>query len=350
MEIFRKKEVPMKIEQLPSGSYRIRKMYKGVPYSVVVDHKPTQKEAIQLMAEAMEKDKTDGVAGNSGKNNNKMDFQAAAEKFLETNSNVFSPSTIPNYRSILRNLSDDFKALCVKDITGVDVQEEINKYSVGRAPKTVRNAHGFILSVLGMFQPDLNISTNLPKKRKTKYYIPSDEEVKKILHRAKGSDYEIALILATFGLRRSEICAVTPDDINGNLLTIDKSKVVNDEKKFVTKDTTKTPESTRTIYLPDSVVDLIKERGVIYRGHPGNILKYLTKLQKELGIPHFRLHDMRHYYASMSHSLGIPDSYIMQSGGWKSDITLKTVYRHAMEDKKDEMQEFAAQYISELIE
>ena len=33
----------MKIEKLPSGSYRIRKMYKGQMYAVVFDEKPTQK-------------------------------------------------------------------------------------------------------------------------------------------------------------------------------------------------------------------------------------------------------------------------------------------------------------------
>ena len=33
----------MKIEKLPSGSYRIRKMYKGKTYTVIFDYKPTQK-------------------------------------------------------------------------------------------------------------------------------------------------------------------------------------------------------------------------------------------------------------------------------------------------------------------
>ena len=32
----------MKIEKLPSGSYRIRKMYKGQMYTVVFNEKPTQ--------------------------------------------------------------------------------------------------------------------------------------------------------------------------------------------------------------------------------------------------------------------------------------------------------------------
>ena len=31
----------MKIEKLPFGSYRIRKMYKGTIYTVVTEYKPT---------------------------------------------------------------------------------------------------------------------------------------------------------------------------------------------------------------------------------------------------------------------------------------------------------------------
>ena len=43
----------MKIEQLPSGSYRIRKMFNGVNYAVTVPYKPTQKEALQLINEKL---------------------------------------------------------------------------------------------------------------------------------------------------------------------------------------------------------------------------------------------------------------------------------------------------------
>ena len=46
---FFKEDDAMKIEKLPSGSYRIRKTYKGQVYTVVFDSKPTQKEALQAM-------------------------------------------------------------------------------------------------------------------------------------------------------------------------------------------------------------------------------------------------------------------------------------------------------------
>ena len=218
----------MKIEKLPSGSYRIRKMYKGKTYTVITDYKPTQKEALQLLSAKFDKVPTSSVH---------LTFEEAANKYMEVKANVLSPSSIDGYSSVLRNLSEEFTSMNINDITAIDIQKEINDYSSTRSPKTVRNAHGFISAVLGMFRPELNISTTLPQKRKNDEYIPSDEDVKRILERAKGTRYEIPLLLATFGLRRSEICALTIDDLNGNTLTINKALVKNENGKFVIKST-----------------------------------------------------------------------------------------------------------------
>lgn len=329
----------MKIEKLPSGSYRVRKTYKGITYTVIFDHKPTQKEVTQAIAAEMDKEPV---------NKTRLTFKTAAQQYIDVKSNVLSPSTINGYESVVRNLSDKFKSKLINDITAIDIQKEINDYSVNRSSKTVRNAHGFISAVLGMFCPNTIISTTLPQKVKSAQYTPSDDDVKRILERAKGTEYEVPLLLATFGLRRSEICALTLDDLNGNTLTINKALVINKNSEFVVK-TTKTTEGTREIYIPDYLADLIREKGYIYRGFPGNILSYLNRCQDALSIPRFRLHALRHYYASMAHSIGIPDSYIMQAGGWKSDTTLKRVYRHAMEDKQEAMQKMAASYVTNLM-
>lgn len=331
----------MKIEKLPSGSYRVRKMYKGTVYTIVTDYKPTQKEVLQLLSAELDKIKTAKT---------RMTFQTAANQYMEVKEHVLSPSTLVGYKGILRRLSDNFLGMNISNISAIDVQKEMNLYSVDRSPKTVRNAHGFISAVLSMFRPELILNTTLPQKRKSEDYVPTDEDVKRILKRAKGTRYEIPLLLATFGLRRSEICALTLDDLNGNILTINKALVENTDGKFVVKDTTKSTAGTRKIFIPDYVADLIRKNGKIYENSPNQIYENLCKYQEELGIPHFRLHALRHYYASMSHSLGIPDSYIMASGGWKSDNTLKSVYRHAMESKNEEMQAFAAEYITELLE
>lgn len=329
----------MKIEKLPSGSYRIRKMYKGETYTIVTEYKPTQKEALQLLSAEMDKIRH---------SKERMTFETAAEKYIEVKNNVLSPSTIRGYNSIVRNLSSKFRNTIISDITSIEIQKEINSYSTTHSPKSTRNTHGFIVAVMSMFCPNTIINTTLPQMQKKEPYIPSDDDVKRILEYARGSQFEIALILATFGLRRSEICALTLDDLTGNTLRINKALVQDSDKKWIIK-TTKTEAGTREIYLPDSVVSLIHERGEIYNGYPNSIVCYLQKTQAKLGIPKFSLHKLRHYYASMSHAIGIPDSYIMASGGWKSDSTLKSVYRHAMNDKKEAMQKHAADYINKQI-
>ena len=87
----------MKIEKLPSSSYRIRKTYKGKTYTVIFDHKPTQKEAMQAMAAELDKVK---------EKHKSMTFQAAAEEYIESKRNVLSPTTIRGYISALRMVSD----------------------------------------------------------------------------------------------------------------------------------------------------------------------------------------------------------------------------------------------------
>ena len=86
------------------------------------------------------------------------------------------------------------------------------------------------------------------------------------------------------------------------------------------------------------MVDEIKETGYIYNGFSNMLLKALHRFQKQLGIQSFRFHDLRHFYASYAHSMGMSDADIMKSGGWKTDNVMKNVYRHAMKETLQENQ------------
>ena len=202
----------MKIEKLPSGSYRMRKMYKGKMYTVVTDYKPTRKEAIELMAKELEK-----VKGSSADKT----FRDSAEQYLKMKSNVLSPSTIKGYRSLISKYSEQFMNMNLMQIENADIQREINSLSVGRSPKKIKR------------EP----------------YIPSDEDVRRILKESKGTEYEMSLILACYGLCRSEICALTPRDIEGDIAHIKKAMVFDESNKWVVK-STKTTESIRDVVIP----------------------------------------------------------------------------------------------------
>ena len=80
----------MKIEKLPSGSYRIRKMYKGQMYTVVFDEKPTQKEAMQAMAAELDKIKSKKYH---------LTFTEAAQQYTETKEHVLDNNDILSFNA-----------------------------------------------------------------------------------------------------------------------------------------------------------------------------------------------------------------------------------------------------------
>ncbi len=225
---------------------------------------------------------------------------------------------------------------------------KINQLAKGHSPKTVRNYHGFISAVLGTFCPNLKISTTLPQKIKNEPYIPSDEDVRRILERAKGTEYEIPLVLACYGLRRSEICALTMNDLDGDIIRVNKAKVLREDGAWKIK-TTKTTASTREIVIPMEIADKIKEKGYIYKGYPNSITRFLKASEDALGIPRFPLHKLRHYFASKMSALNIPEADILKMGGWETDHVMKSVYRHSMLDKEEQAKREAAEKLRSAI-
>ena len=120
---------------------------------------------------------------------------------------------------------------------------------------------------------------------------------------------------------------------------INKALVYDKNNKWVVK-TTKTTAGTRKIYIPDALVEEIMQYGMIFKGWPNTLLTGLNRYQDKLGIPRFRFHDLRHFFASYAHSQGISDADIMASGGWSSDYTMKNVYRHEMNARESQKKLF----------
>ena len=314
------------VEKLPSGSFRIRKQINGKNIQIVFDHKPSQTEIINALSNKADVAPVKGT------------FQSCAMLYIESKANVISPSTIGGYESILRNLPKGFKNKKISSITQVDIQTLVNDYASNHKAKSVYNMHGFVVAVLKQFRPSMVINSTLPKKVPNEGYIPTENDIRKILDASVGSVYHIPFQLAIMGLRRSEVCALTLDDIDteNNLLTINKAMVRDEDKpnKWTIKTGAKSESSNRTIYIPDSLINEIMENGKVYDGYPGQILKNLHRYQDMLGLPRFRLHDARHFFASFAHSQGVSDADIMATGGWKSDYTMKSIYRHEMKQKQ----------------
>ncbi|MBD5556425.1 MAG: site-specific integrase, partial [Roseburia sp.] len=149
-------------------------------------------------------------------------------------------------------------------------------------------------------------------------YILSEDDIKKIFDCAKSPEYEIPIILACYGMRRLEICVLVSEDIGRDIVTINKALVQDENKNWIVKPT-KTTESTRKIIILSEIANKIREQGYVYRGFLGKISDFLLRTQKKLGIQHFSIHKLRHYFASKMSALNVPEADILRMGGWESD-------------------------------
>ncbi len=312
----------MKLEKLPSGSYRAQKMYKGKRYRITFDHKPTEKELTIAFAEKMQ-DNPDL----------KGTFEKYANEYIDDRKNVASPATIRTYNTKLKQLSSEFKSLNIYDIDNSKVQKEINKFSKTHEPKTTKTLYGFIVSVLTAYRPNVRIKIKLPQAINKDEYVPTSEDIKRILDHVKNTRYSVPFQLGVMGCRRGEICALDMDDLTGNELRIHRSKVYY-ENKWIIKETPKTDASNRTLILPDKLVEEINNQGFIYDGYPAALYKAIQAAQKKLGIERFPFHALRSYFASYAHAMGIPDADILAIGGWETDSVMKRIYRKSMDESK----------------
>lgn len=315
-----------KAKKLPSGSWNVL-VFAGKDQSGKRRYEsftaPTKREAEFMAAEFVLKRK-DRQAGN-------ITVGDAIDRYIDSKENVLSPSTIREYRRLARNSLSGLRQLKLRDVTQELVQREINVESKAHSPKTVRNMHGLLSAALTMFLPELVLRTALPQKEKKVIYIPTDEDIKTLLKYVEGKALEVPVLLAATGsLRRSEISALTPEDISDTGVFINKAMVLDQNGKWVIKKP-KTAAGYRFTPLAPPVIE--KVRAGLPCIVPNSITSEFDRALKACGLPHFSFHKLRHYYASVLHSMGVPDKYIMRNGGWECESVLHSVYQHTMSDR-----------------
>jgi integrase len=197
------------------------------------------------------------------------------------------------------------------------------------------------------FFPDKKLSVNLPQKDGAEIKIPSEEEISKIYKACAGTRYELPILLAMdMGLRASEIRGLKWDCVDGDVLHIRNAMVDAENGPALKK-----PKSTsghRTLHMPKRIKELIEatprtsEFVVTMSGQA--MEKGFYRLCEANGIPHYRFHDLRHVFASVSIALNIPTEYIRKDMGHKSDRMIRAVYGHMMDEKRKEHADRRAEY------
>ena len=290
---------------------------------------------------------------NTGKESDSLTVSFVIANYIKSKEAVLSPSTLRAYRSLEKHAYNSISSKTLSKLTGTALQVWVSEYSSTHSPKAVRNAHALLSSSVKLFDKTIDMSVTLPQKRPPELYTPTDEDVKNLLTYISGTDLEKAVILAALGtLRRGEVCALTYDDISGNTVRVNKSMVELEGGGTAVK-SPKTSQSIRTVTLPPEAIAIIMRNHTpgerVVKLSPTGISNAFPDALKKAGLPSFRFHDLRAYSASIRHALGIPDQYIMKEGGWKSDNTLKAIYRRTMADKEEQFEERTSRHFAGLL-
>lgn len=337
----------MKAKKTPSGKYTCLAYYKDADG---IEHRKRftadNPKVAKLMAQQFELDVKDHQRTANG-----MTLNDAIRKYVAYRERVISPSTLRLYKGYARQLQA-FGKLSLDDVNQERVQEYVNELAITLEPKGVRNIHGFLSAVLKTYRPDMILRTTLPQNIKPNLYTPTDEDFRKLLNVVRGTKWEIPVLLsATSSLRRSEICALTIEDVGDGWIRVDKAMVLNDQNEWVIK-TTKSEAGTRISYPPVEVTDLIKrsvKSGRVVTMSPASISSLFPRLLKKYQLPAFRFHALRSYWCSVMHYLGVPDKYIMEMGGWQDVGTVRSHYEKAMPDKIPDMARRGSEHFEELL-
>jgi integrase len=326
--------------ELPSGMWRCQVTVNGKRESVI-DADPTiaHAKALALKNGLAQRDKPRSA----------LTVLEATNLYIESKNSVLSPSTIGGYERVRDNLMDRIAQEKLYNLTQEDVQRWVNQLARDKSPKTVRNAHGLLTAVVSAYRPELALRTTLPQKRRYDVAIPSEEDINKIIAQVRGTENEIAVLLAIWlGLRMSEVLGLKWSDIDGDVVHIRRARVDEGEK------TTKTYSSQRDLPLPPYIkrlLDTAPKKGeyIVPIQRKALYSRFQTICKHAEVSQHYRFHDLRHINASVMLALGVPNKYAQQRMGHATENMLKTVYQHTMSKEQKAVADKVDDYFNKKI-
>lgn len=313
-----------KAKKLPSGSWRCR-VYSYTDADGKKHQEsftaPTKAEAEMMAAEYASKKRTLNVRRD-------LTVKEAIDGYISAKEPVLSPSTIRGYDRMRKTDFDMIAKKKIKSLTSEDMQLFVSDLSQRKSPKSVRNSYGLLTASIALYAPDMSFRVTLPAKVKKRPVSPSDEAVK-ALYQSAYPQLRLCISFAMCGIRRGEMCALEYEDLQDGVIHINKDMVKDRHGSWIIKPRPKTDDSDRYVMLPPFVLDQIGSgTGRIIDINPNTITKQFIKYRNKLGLS-LTFHDLRHFFASSAVSIGIPDIYTADMGGWgRNSAAMKSIYQN----------------------
>lgn len=320
----------MKLPQprkLPSGSWNIRIQLDGETYSVT---KATKKECIAEAAAL--KTRIKEARKRSG-----LTLTKAIDQYIDDRANILSPSTIRGYKAIQRLRFQSAMTRQVEEISQEQWQRFVNLEARKCSAKTLKNAWGFISSVI-QDTTGRKVSVRLPQVVANDLPFLTAEQIPTFLKEVEGDFCEIPILLGLSGLRRSEIMAVRWEDIDldAGCIYVHGSAVLDKDGNLVQRKENKNTTSRRTVpfLLPQlrrAVIAADKPTEYAANCNPNTIYNSTNRICERAGLPKIGAHGLRRSFASLCYHLNVPEEITMKAGGWSDIYTMRKIYTKVSE-------------------
>lgn len=329
-------------------------------------------ELVRVNAENSFSNKMNTIAKNSKYSN--MLFSDYMLEWLENIKPKVVQSTYIGYEQVVKGrLCPYFKSKKIKliDLRPRDIQDFIN-YLYKQRLKGSTIAH--YTSNMNTALKEAVIAEIIPSNPmdriesvKKEVYIPefyTDDELIELIEVIKTQKLELPLTLGIiYGLRREEILGLTWNAIDFKNKSITIRKTVGRGKydgvtQFLIKDIPKNKSSYRTLPMFDFIADLLKKYKEKYKLNekifentyitdykdficlmdngelvkPDYVDRTFSRILKENGFRHIRLHDLRHSCATLLLRNGVPLPEIQK---WLGHSNIVTTQRYSHLDQND---------------
>ena len=272
----------------------------------------------------------------------RLTLGTAIDHYIKDNDSVLSPSTVNAYKSYRKTR---FLAYMDSDIWQINYQQMVNEEARNFSPKTVHNAWRLVTASLR--HADVPVpQINLPQKPKTERPFLDYQQIQILLDKCKGKPYELGILLALHGLRRSEILHLTSDDIDldNGIIHVRGASVIGAKNRLVDKKTNKNRTSTRDVHIViPQLTDAIRgKEGRLITTNPTTLYGLINNLCEKNGLSRVGVHGLRHSYVALCFHLGVSPDTVMREGGWSNIQMVNNVYRHLSElDKNEDISKLA---------
>lgn len=342
-------------KKLPSGSWRIKASHtvngKRIVRSFTVS--PNECAGDSRKAKALAELKASEWLATFEENRIcNLTVRKALENYIEDHASVLSPNSVRGYRQYVPYF-DEIGGMRVDDVRSQDIQRIISAMSLKVKSKTVKGRVSFLLTALDYAGCDRKFKLSYPAAIPRNTTTPDHHQIMDLLNAADDLMKPIICLAAFYSLRRSEICALTYEDVSMDIgsVTVHRSMAKGPDGVWVMKDIPKTSGSIRTVYPDAEIMALLPSDGsgqdFLFPLTPDALERKWKRLKDKVGI-NVRFHDLRHYAASFRSDLNIPKKYTEEVGGWsKGSHVLTEVYDNTLQSSRQMFNRKTNEWITE---